>query len=114
MPSRRKPTRVSENRDGLRTGASWEVGSGWAHTVRTHKVMAYARADWLHREQDHFNGTPVLVGGGDWIYLTPGAAVMVGKGINVQADVKLPLYRQLANRQLDSRAIFQFGVSRSF
>jgi hypothetical protein len=39
---------------------------------------------------------------------------MVGRGINVQADVKIPVYRNLANRQLDSRAIFQFGVSRSF
>ena len=105
---------LAENTDGLRTGASWELGSGWAHTVRTHKVMAYARVDWLHREQDVFNGTPVLVGGGNWIYATPGLAVMVGKGVNVQADVKLPLYRHLANRQLDSRAIFQFGVSRSF
>jgi hypothetical protein len=105
---------VTENNDGLRTGASWELGSGWAHTVRTHKVMAYGRLDWLHRAQDSFRGTPVLVGGGDWIYVTPGLAVMVGKGVNVQADVKLPLYRSLANRQLDSRAIFQFGVSRSF
>ena len=104
----------AENADGLRTGASWELGSGWAHTVRTHKVMAYGRLDWLHREQDVFNGTRVLVGGGNWIYATPGVAVMVGKGVNVQADLKLPLYRHVANRQLDSRAIFQFGVSRSF
>ena len=104
----------AENGDGLRTGTAWEAGSGWARTVRTSKVMAYGRIDWLHREQDVFDGTPVLVGGGDWIYITPGAAVMVGKGITVQGDVKIPLYRHLANRQLDSRAIFQFGVSRSF
>jgi hypothetical protein len=107
-------TPVAENNDGLRTGVSWELGSGWAHTIRTHKVMAYGRFDWLHRAQDAFRGTPVLVGGGDWIYATPGVAVMAGKGVNVQADVRLPLYRSLANRQLDSRAIFQFGVSRSF
>jgi hypothetical protein len=66
------------------------------------------------RRQDAFNGTPVLVGGGDWIYLTPGVAVQVGKGINAQAEVKLPVYRALSNSQLDSRAIFQFGISRSF
>jgi hypothetical protein len=105
---------VDANDDGLRTGASWEVGSGWAHTLRTHRVMAYGRLDWLHRQQDVFNGLPVLVGGGNWLYLTPGAGVMIGRGINVQADVKLPVYRHLSNRQLDSRAIFQFGVSRSF
>jgi hypothetical protein len=105
---------VAENAHGLRIGASWELGSGWAHTVRTHKVMAFSRLDWLHREQDVFRGTPVLVGGGNWIYLTPGIAVMVGKGVNVQADLKIPVFRDLANRQLDSRAIFQFGISRSF
>jgi hypothetical protein len=104
----------SESTEGLRTGMSWEVGTGWAHTVKTHKVMAYGRLDWLYRRQDEFNGTPVLVGGGNWIYATPGIAVMVGKGINVQLDVKVPLYRYLANRQLDSHAIFQWGISRSF
>jgi hypothetical protein len=107
-------TPIAESREGLRTGASWEAGSGWAHTMRSHRVMGYARVDWLHREQDVFDGTPVLVGGGNWIYATPGAAVMIGRGINVQADVKIPLYRHLANRQLDSRAVFQLGVSRSF
>jgi hypothetical protein len=107
-------TPVAENNDGLQVGASWEAGPGWAHTIRSHRVMGYVRVDWLHREQDAFNGTPVLVGGGNWLYATPGLGVMVGKGINVQADVKIPGYRQLANRQLDSRVIFQFGVSRSF
>ena len=76
--------------------------------------MAFGRVDWLHRQQDAFNGTPVLVGGGHWLYLTPGVAVMVGKGINLQGDVKLPVFRQLANRQLDSHAIWQVGISRSF
>lgn len=105
---------VAANDDGLRTGAAWEIGSGWARTIRTHKVMGYGRVDWLHRNQDVFGGTPVLVGGGNWIYANPGVAVMAGKGINLQAEVKIPIYRDLANRQLDSRAIFQFGVSRSF
>ena len=105
---------VAENADGLRVGTSSELGTGWAHYVKTHRVMAFGRVDWLHRQQDVFDGTPVLVGGGHWLYLTPGIAFMVGKGINVQADVKVPVYRQLANRQLDSRAIFKLGLSRSF
>jgi hypothetical protein len=105
---------VATNNEGLRVGASSEVGTGWAHTIGTHRVLGYARLDWLHREQDVFNGTPVLVGGGHWIYASPGLGVMIGKGISVQAEVKLPVYRQLANRQLDSRAIFQFGLSRGF
>ncbi len=105
---------VATNKEGLRVGASSEAGTGWAHQISTHRVLGYARLDWLHRQQDMFNGTPVLVGGGHWIYASPGLGVMIGKGVSVQAEVKLPVYRQLANRQLDSRAIFQFGLSRGF
>ena len=68
----------------------------------------------MHRQQDVFNGTRVLVGGGNWLYLTPGVAVLVGRGVQAQAEVKLPVYRSLTNRQLDSSAVFQFGVSRAF
>lgn len=107
-------TPVHENSDGLRTGASWETNGGLAREVGTHRITAFARVGWLYRAQDFFDGTPVLVGGGNWLYLTPGVAVQVGKGINVQAEVKLPVYRSLANKQLDSSAIFQFGVSRAF
>jgi hypothetical protein len=107
-------TPLYENRDGLRTGASSEVNGGIARELGTHRVTGFARLGWLHRQQDVFEGTPVLVGGGNWLYLTPGAAVQVGKGVNVQAEVKLPLHRSLANRQLDSSAIFQFGISRAF
>jgi hypothetical protein len=107
-------TPIGENAHGLRVGASSELGTGWAHPIRSHRVLAYGRVDWLHRRQDVFRGTPVLVGGGHWLYATPGIALMVGKGLNLQADVKLPLHRQLANRQLDSHAIWTFGLSRSF
>ena len=102
------------NASGLRTGASSELNAGLARELGTHRVTGFARLGWLHREQDVFEGTPVLVGGGNWIYVTPGIAAQVGKGINVQAEVKLPVHRALANRQLDSRAVFQFGITRSF
>jgi hypothetical protein len=107
-------TPLYENGDGLRTGASMEISAGAARYTRVRKIGVFGRVSWLHREQDVFRGTPVLVGGGNWIYLTPGVGVLVGKGVNVQAEVKFPLYRSLSNRQLDSRAIFQIGVSRAF
>ena len=107
-------TPLYENSDGLRTGAVTEISAGAARYTRIRKIGIFGRASWLHREQDVFRGTPVLVGGGDWIYLTPGIGVLVGKGVNVQAEVKLPLYRSLANKQLDSRAVYQIGVSRAF
>lgn len=105
---------VAENNDGLRTGASWEVNGGLARQIGHHRIIGFGRIGWLHRQQDVFNGTPVLVGGGDWLYATPGVAVLVGKGVNVQAEVKVPVYRSLSNKQLDSSAIYQFGVSRAF
>ena len=107
-------TPLYENGDGLRTGASMEVSVGTARYTRVRKIGVFARGSWLHRQQDVFRGTPVLVGGGDWIHFTPGVGVLVGKGLNVQAEVKLPVHRWLPNRQLDSRAVFQLGLSRSF
>lgn len=103
-----------ENDDGLRTGASWEASGGLAREIGNHRFAGFVRLGWLHREQDVFEGTPVLVGGGDWLYLTPGVGAMIGKGINLQAEVKVPIYRSLANRQLDSPAILQIGFSRAF
>ena len=105
---------VYQNNTGLRTGSSLELNVGVAREAFTHKVVAIGRIGWLRREQDVFDGTPVLVGGGDWLYFTPGLTVQLVKGINVQADVKLPVYRRLANMQLDSRGIFQLGISREF
>jgi hypothetical protein len=107
-------TPLYENEDGLRTGATMEVSAGTARYTPIRKIAMFGRVSWLHRQQDVFRDTPVLVGGGNWIYFTPGVGVLVGKGVNVQAEVKLPLYRSLANKQLDSRAIFQLGVSRAF
>lgn len=107
-------TPIGENDEGLRTGASWEINGGLARDLGTSRVSALARVAWLHRQQDSFRGTPVLVGGGNWLYLTPGIAAQVGRGVNVQAEVKLPVYRALANKQLDSSAVFQFGISRAF
>jgi hypothetical protein len=107
-------TPVYENADGLRTGASMEVNAGAARYAGTHRVGVFGRLGWLHRRRDVFRGTPVLVGGGNWLYLTPGVAVVAGKGISVQAEIKVPVYRSLANKQLDSPAVFQFGVSRAF
>lgn len=103
-----------ENGHGLRTGASFEINTGAARSAWTHRVAVFGRIGWLHRQQDVFRGTPVLVGGGNWLYATPGVGILAGKGLNVQAEVKLPIYRSLANKQLDSSAIFQLGVSRAF
>lgn len=107
-------TPVYENDKGLRTGASWELDGGTAREISTHRIIGFARLGWLHRQQDIFRGTPVLVGGGNWLYFTPGVAVQAGKRITVQAEVKLPVHRSLANTQLDSRAVLQFGISRAF
>jgi hypothetical protein len=107
-------TPYSENSDGLRTGASAELNWGVAREIGTHRVSGFTRAEWLYRAQDVFQGTPSLEGGGNWVYVTPGVAVQVGKSVTVQGELKLPIYRALANKQLDSPAIFQFGISRAF
>ena len=100
---------LAENKWGLRTGASWEIGTGASREVGLHQIVAIIRTSWLHRQQDVFEGTPVLVGGGDWINFAPAVAIAVGS-VTMQAEVKFPIYRHLANRQLDSSRSFQIGA----
>ena len=100
---------VAENEFGLRTGASWEVGGGGSREVGWHNLIAIGRVGWLHRERDVQEGTAVLVGGGDWISIAPAIALALGK-LTFQAEVKIPVYRSLANRQLDAARAFQAGV----
>ncbi len=104
---------VAENEYGLRTGASVEIGAGLSREVRWHWLVLLGRLSWLHREPDVFQGTPVLVGGGDWLSLAAGAAVQRGPS-SVQFEIKAPVRRALANRQLDSSAVFQVGFTRVF
>jgi hypothetical protein len=101
---------LAENEFGMRTGASVEGGAGASREVGWHPLIIIGRLSWLHRERDVFNGIPILVGGGHWLYLTPAAAVTLGK-VTVQSEIKFPLYRNLANRQLDSAWSFQAGVA---
>ena len=100
---------VAANKWGLRTGASWEIGGGASREIKLHQIVGILRTSWLHREQDVFDGTPVLVGGGDWLNLAPSLAVSLGD-LTVQTEFKFPLYRHLSNRQLDSSVSFQVGA----
>lgn len=100
---------IAENKFGLRTGASWEIGTGVSREIHWHQLVGILRASWLHRQQDVFEGVPVLVGGGNWIYVSPAIAIAAGP-FTFQAEVKLPVYRSLSNRQLDSARGFQLGL----
>lgn len=108
---------VQANRHGLRTGASWEIGAGGARELRQagfgHNIIAIGRISWLHREPDDFEGSTVLVGGGDWIYASPAFAIGLGR-FTAQAEIRVPIWRSLDNRQLDSPFALQLGVVRSF
>jgi hypothetical protein len=100
---------LAENKFGLRTGASWEIGTGASREIHWHSLVGILRTSWLHRQQDVFKGVPVLVGGGTWIYVSPALAVAAGP-VTLQAEMKLPVFRSLANRQLDSSRSFQIGI----
>ena len=102
-------TPLSENEFGLRTGASSEISAGTSREVYWHQLVAIGRMSWLHRERDAFNGTPVLVGGGDWLYLAPAVGLSI-RHVTIQGEIKLPIYRALANRQLDSARTIQVGL----
>lgn len=108
---------IAENEHGLRTGASWEAGAGGSRELRQegfgHNVIGIVRVGWLHREQDVFEGTPVLVGGGDWLTIAPGLAAGFGT-VTIQGEAKFTVWRRLRNRQLDSAWVLQAGVVKAF
>ena len=106
-------TPLWENDRRRRTGASWSVSAGVGREMGR-RVVGFGRLGWLRREQDVYYGWPTGLWSGNWLYLMPSAAVRIGKGLNVQAEVKVPVYRSVTATQLDSRAIFQFGISRAF
>ena len=100
---------LAENEWGLRTGASWELGAGASREIKLHQLVGILRTSWLHRQQDVFEGMPVLVGGGDWLNLAPSLAITLG-AVTIQTELKFPLYRHLSNRQLDAPLAFQVGA----
>lgn len=108
---------VARNGHGLRTGASWEIGAGGSRELRQegfgHNVIGIVRLGWLHREQDVFEGTPVLIGGGDWLTIAPALAAAFGT-LTVQVEARVPVWRSLDNRQLDSARMFQVGLVKAF
>lgn len=108
---------MAQNEHGLRTGASWEVGAGGARELRQegfgHNMVGIVRLGWLHRAQDVFEGTPVLVGGGDWLTIAPGLAAAFGT-VTIQGEAKVTVWRHLRNRQLDSAWVLQAGVVKAF
>ena len=110
-------TPLQQNEYGLRTGASWEMAVGGARELRQagfgHNMVGILRLGWLHRRQDVFEGTPVLVGGGDWIHVAPALAISFGK-FTAQAEIRVPIVRSLANRQLDAAYGLQIGLVRAF
>ncbi len=101
---------VAENDFGLRTGASWETSAGVSREVKWEPLVVIGRLSWLHREQDVFQGTPVLVGGGNWLAFAPSVSYTMDK-LTLQTEFRIPLYRSLDNRQLDSSFTFQLGAS---
>ena len=100
---------VADNEFGLRTGASWETSAGVSREVKWDQLVL-GRLSWLHREQDVFEGTPVLVGGGNWLAFAPSVSYTMNQ-LTLQSEIRLPLYRSLDNRQLDSSWTFQLGAS---
>ena len=100
---------LATNEHGLRTGASWEVGTGASREILRDWFVVMGRLSWLHRKQDTFNGTPILVGGGDWIYFAPALSITRGP-VTFQTEAKFPLHRSLDNRQLDAARAFQVGM----
>lgn len=102
-----------ENRHDYRTATTlaFSVGAERALGAGLHARLS---ATFQRVGTDEFRGDDVGVGGGKWIYVTPGLAWDVSESVTVDAGVRLTAMRDADTKIVDSRAAFQLGVTVRF
>ena len=104
---------MSANQYLLAAGGVWEGNAGISRQTKWPWLVATGRLRVFYRERDLFPEEPVSVGGGKWLSFAPGAAIEKG-GFSLQAELAIVVYRQLANRQLESTWQAKVGAVRVF
>jgi len=101
------------NRHGYRTGATLSLAVGadapLAQGLRGSLALSYLRA-----RRDSFRGDPVAVGGAWWVYATPGLALDLGRGVTLDAGVRLTLVRRTETKLSDSARALVLGLTLRF
>jgi len=99
-----------ENEFDYRTGRSLGVTAG-AETDLAPGLRANLAATFLRNERDEIDGERVAVGGGKWIYLTPGLAYDLSDRLTVEASVRLTAWRDTETKLTDADAAFQVALT---
>lgn len=104
---------LTENRHDYRTGATLAVGAG-AELDLGSGLHARLAATFQRVGNDEFRGDAVGVGGGKWVYVTPGLAWDVSDRATLDVGVRLTALRDADTKIVDSRVAFQAGLTFRF
>lgn len=104
---------VTENRYDYRTGRSTGVTVGAEADAAT-DLRVHLAATFLRVERDEIDGDRVAVGGGSWVYVTPGLSFDVSDRVTLDASVRLTAWRDTETKLTDSDAAFQVGLTCRF
>lgn len=99
-----------ENRYDYKTGRTLGVTAG-AETDVVPGLRASLAATFLRIERDEIDGERVAVGGGKWVYVTPGLSYDLSDRLTVEASVRLTAWRDTETKLTDADAAFQVALT---
>ncbi len=112
---------VTENRYDYRTGRAASLTAGAETDIlpptdpgRPSRLRANLSATFLRVERDRFDGDRVGVGGGKWLYLTPGLAFDVSDTVTLDLSARLTAWRDTQTKLSDGPLALQAGVTFRF
>ena len=88
-----------------------DVGGRWEATARL-GLMLQLNAIWKGR--DSGAEAEPEDSGGRWVFVSPGIAFAITKGVSVYAFVQLPIYQYVNGVQLVASRAYAAGVSAQF
>lgn len=103
----------AENRHDYRTGATIAFAVGAEHDLGD-AVRARLTTTFQRIGNDEFRGEAVGVGGGKWVYVTPGFAWDMTERATLDVGVRCTLLRDTDTKLVDSGVALQIGLTIRF
>lgn len=105
--------RAVATRNGFRPGDQASLTGGVTYPVTQH-VFLLAQLNALHKDRDTGPNAEPDLSGGNFVYVSPGVSVAIGKRVQAYGFVQLPAYRQVHGIQLTAERALVAGVSMLF
>jgi hypothetical protein len=99
--------------DNFKPGTRVSFDAGYRHEL-TDKVGLMLQLNALYKDRDRGSEAEPVNSGGKFLFLSPGASVMLTKNAQLYAFVQLPLYQYVNGAQLTADWAAVIGISTRF